>query len=303
MEFTVLGLGEVLWDLLPTGPQLGGAPTNFAYHASILGARAMVVTRVGNDDLGRAALDRFKGMRLPTESVQVDPSRPTGTVTVTLNEKGVAQYVFADDSAWDDLAVTDSAVAAASAVHAVCFGTLGQRTERSRKVIQHLVAAAPAGALKVFDVNLRLNFYSRDVIEQSMRLANVLKINDEELRVLTSMFSLQGNVRQRIEWFAYSFGFKTVVLTRGADGSLIHHDGRWSEMPPRPIRVLDTVGAGDAFAAGLAMGLLNGMELGELHHVAAEMARYVCSQCGGTPSMPDAFRRSLRTHCLREHDD
>jgi fructokinase len=293
VPFTVVGLGEVLWDLLPAGPQLGGAPTNFAYQAGALGARAMIVTRVGNDDLGRKVLERFGGMNLPTETVQVDPMRPTGTVTVKLNEHGVAQYVFPDDTAWEQLEVTNSALSAVAEANAICFGTLGQRNPVAREAIQELLAAAPADALKIFDVNLRLDFYSREVIEQSMRLSNVLKLNDEELGVLTEMFSLQGTVRQRIEWFVAIFGFKTVVLTSGSLGSLIYQEGRWSEAPPQLVRVVDTVGAGDAFAAALTMGLLGGMELGELHATAAEIALYVCSQAGGTPPLPEALRRKL----------
>jgi len=293
MSFTVVGLGEVLWDLLPAGPQLGGAPTNFTYQAGALGARAMIVTRVGNDDLGREVIERFIKMNLPLETVQVDPVRLTGTVTVTLNEKGVPQYGFAADTAWEQLALTDSALTAVSSANAICFGTLGQRSPVARKSIQQLVAAASADALRIFDINLRLNFYSREVIEQSMRLSNVLKLNDEELEVLTEMFSLQGNVRRRIEWFVRTFGFKTVVLTSGSLGSLIHQEGRWSEMPPQPVRVVDTVGAGDAFAAALTMGLLSGMDLGEVHAIAAEIARYVCSHPGAMPPMPEAIRRKF----------
>jgi fructokinase len=293
VTFVVVGLGEVLWDLLPAGPQLGGAPTNFTYQAAALGARAMMVTRVGNDDLGREVIERFRKMNLPSETVQVDPVRPTGTVTVALKENGVAQYAFPDDTAWDQLAATNSALSAVSGAHAVCFGTLGQRNPVARKSIQKLLAAAPADALKIFDINLRLDFYSRDVIEHSMRLANVLKLNDEELVVLTAMFSLQGNARRRIEWLVRTFGFRTVVLTSGSLGSLICHEGRWSEAPPQWVRVADTVGAGDAFAAALTMGLLNGLHLGEVHALSAEMACYVCSQPGATPTMPEAFRRKF----------
>jgi fructokinase len=290
VSFAVVGLGEVLWDLLPTGPQLGGAPTNFTYHAAALGARALMVTRIGDDDLGKEVIKRFQQMDLSRETMQVDPTRPTGTVGVTLDEKGVAHYTFAEDAAWEHLAPTNVALQAVRGAQAVCFGTLGQRAETSRRAIQQLVAAASADALKIFDVNLRLDFYSREVIEQSMRLSNVLKLNEEELAVLTAMFSLQGSVRQRIEWLVRAFGFKLVVVTRGSSGSLIHQEGRWSELPPQPVRVVDTVGAGDAFAAALTMGLLAGMTLDEMHVMAAEAARYVCSHRGATPPLPRALR-------------
>lgn len=293
MTSTVVGLGEVLWDLLPTGSQLGGAPANFAYQAAALGAQAMVVTRVGDDDLGRAVVSRFGQLSLARDTVQIDPTRPTGTVAVTLDGRGVAHYAFAEDTAWDHLDVTGIALQAVRGAHAVCFGTLGQRNPVARNSIQQLVAAAPADALRIFDINLRLDFYSREVIEQSMHLSNVLKLNDEELAVLTAMFSLQGTVRQRIEWLVRAFDFKTVVLTSGPLGSLIYQEGRWSEVPPQSVKVVDTVGAGDAFAAALTMGLLSGMGIGEVHAIAAEMARFVCSQPGGTPPMPESFRRKL----------
>jgi fructokinase len=294
MTFTVVGLGEVLWDLLPSGPQLGGAPTNFSYHAAALGARAMVVTRIGDDDLGREVIKRFTQINLPRETVQIDPARPTGTVAVTLTESGVPHYTFAEDAAWEQLAATNVALQAVRGAHAVCFGTLGQRGAISRNAIQQLVAAAATDALKIFDINLRSDFYSRDVIEESMRLSNVLKLNDEELTVLTAMFSLHGDVRQRIEWLVRTFGFKVVAVTSGAMGSLIHQEGRWSELPPQPIQAVDTVGAGDAFAAALIMGLLARMTLDQVHVTAAEVARFVCLQRGATPPLPKAFRNRFQ---------
>lgn len=301
MAFNVVGVGEVLWDLLPAGPQLGGAPTNFTYLAAALGARAMIVTRVGNDDLGREVLRRFTQRELPRDTVQIDPARPTGTVAVTLDENGVPHYTFAEDAAWEQLEVTNAALQAVRGAHAVCFGSLGQRSAISRQAIQQLVAAAPADALKIFDVNLRLSFYSREVLEESMRLSNVLKLNDEELEVLTPMFSLHGDVRERIERLARIYGFKVVALTRGASGSLIHQDGCWSELPPQPVQVVDTVGAGDAFSAALTMGLLARMTLEEVHVIAADVARYICSQRGATPSLPDVFRRKFESTASLVH--
>ncbi len=293
MTFTVVGLGEVLWDLLPAGPQLGGAPTNFTYHSAALGASATVVTRVGDDDLGRQVIRRFTEMNLPWETVQIDPARPTGTVTVTLNDNGTPHYTFAEDAAWERLAETNEALEAVRRAHAICFGTLGQRSATARRTIQRLIAAAPSEALRIFDINLRRDFYSREVIEESMRLSNVLKLNKEELAVLTAMFSLQGDDRQRLEWLTRTFGFKVVALTKGSSGSLIHQEGIWSELPSQQIQVVDTVGAGDAFAAALTMGVLSRRRLAEVHKFAAEVARYVCSQKGATPLLPDAFRNAL----------
>jgi fructokinase len=293
VTFTVVGLGEVLWDVLPTGPQLGGAPANFAYHAAALGARAMMVTRVGDDALGMEVIKRFTQMNLPGDTVQVDPDRPTGTVAVTLDEKGAPHYTFAEDVAWEHLRATTVALQAVRGAHAVCFGTLAQRSRISRKAIQQLAAAVPPDSLKIFDINLRLDYYSREVIEESMWLANVLKLNDEELAVLTTMFSLRGDARRRIEELVRRFGFKIVVVTYGPSGSLIHQEGRWLEVPPQAVQVVDTVGAGDAFTAALTMGLLRKIDLSEVHAIAAEIARYVCSQLGATPSIPEAFRTKL----------
>jgi len=280
--------------MLPSGPQLGGAPANFAYHAAALGARAMMVTRVGEDDLGSEVLRRFRRANLSSETLQIDPTRPTGTVSVTLDEKGIARYTFSDEAAWDALAATEAAREAVRRAHALCFGTLAQRSSVSRKTVQQLLAAAPTNALKIFDVNLRLHFYSREVVEESMHLANVLKMNDEELSVMTALFSLQGDVRQRIEALVRAFGFKVVALTRGASGSLVHQDGQWSELFAHSDQFVDTVGAGDAFAAALAMGLLVHMPLRETHYIAAKLASYVCSQHGATPPLPPGFREKFQ---------
>ena len=186
MTFAVVGLGEVLWDLLPTGSQLGGAPANFAYHAAALGARATMVTRVGNDDFGREVIRRLTQAKLPPETVQVDPARPTGTVTTTLDDEGVARYTLAEEAASEQLVLTDATLQAVRAAHAVCFGTLGQRSASARKAIQQLLAAAPADAVNIFDINLRLNFYSHELIDESMRLSNSLKMNDEGKRHTTN---------------------------------------------------------------------------------------------------------------------
>jgi fructokinase len=293
MSFTVIGIGEVVWDLLPAGPQLGGAPTNFACHAQSLGANALVVTRVGNDRLGRDVLEHFKAMNVSEATVQVDDEFPTGTVTVSLSGQGVAQFTIHEYAAWDRITVTKSALEAVRQADAVCFGSLAQRTPASRVAIQQLVAAASGDALRLFDINLRQNFYSLEVIEPSLRLANVLKLNQEELSILTGMFSLQGDVRQQMEGLSDAFGLKVVVLTCGPSGSLIYQDGHWSEQSPQPISVVDTVGAGDAFTATLTMGLLNNRSLSEIHALAAKAAQYVCSRAGATPALPEALRREF----------
>jgi fructokinase len=291
MSFQVVGIGEVLWDLFPAGPQLGGAPANFAYHAHALGARAQVLTRIGRDSFGRDILERFKAMDLPLETVQLDDAAPTGTVTVRLNGDGVPHFVIHENVAWDRLEITDSARAAVASADAICFGSLAQRQPLSRASIQQLVGASSSNALRVFDINLREQFYSRDVIEQSLVLANVVKLNDGELSVLNSLFQLGTSPQQQMEQMARHFGLRLVALTRGPKGSLLYQHGRWSQQPPPPVQVVDTVGAGDSFTAALVMGLLAEMDLDAVHAAAAEVAGYVCTQAGATPALPPELRQ------------
>jgi fructokinase len=289
MRFKIVGIGEVLWDLLPAGPQLGGAPANFAYHANALGAHACVVTRVGDDDFGREIRRRFEEQDIADGTVQVDDAVPTGTVTVKLSDQGIPNYVIHENVAWDHLAVTPSALKGIREADAICFGSLAQRGEISRAAIQRLVAAAPADALRVFDINLRQNYFSGEVIEQSLRLANVLKLNDAELPILAQMFGLAGSTRHQIELLAQKFSLQLVALTRGPAGSLLFNAGQWSDCPSVPIKIVDTVGAGDSFTAALVLGLLQKMELNEINALADEVARYVCSCTGATPPLPKSI--------------
>jgi fructokinase len=285
MSFKVLGIGEALWDLLPSGPQLGGAPANFACHARALGAEAYIVTRVGADDYGRAIAESFRKMQIAGGLLQVDEIAATGTVAVTLSADGIPHFVIQENVAWDKLTATREALNAVREADAICFGSLAQRTEFARGSIQRLVAAASAHSLRVFDVNLRQDFFSKGVIERSLQLANVLKLNDGELKVLAQMFGLGGSVHQQIESLAKHFGIGVVALTRSPLGSLLFRGGQWSDCVSAPVEVIDTIGAGDAFTAALVMGLLRKMELGQINALADEVARYVCSCAGATPPL------------------
>jgi fructokinase len=242
-----------LWDLLPSGPQLGGAPANFAYHARQFGATAQVVTRVGNDDLGRRAIERFEQMDIDGGTVQVDSHLPTGTARVVLGSDGTPQFNIVDGVAWDFLELTDPALQAVRNANAVCFGTLAQRTRPAGLVIQQLVEASPVNALRVFDVNLRQGYYNREVIEQSLAAANVLKMNDQELIVLSARLGLPGTVQQIVAELAERFELELVAVTRAEQGSLLYRHGTWSELPGRKMAIADTVGAGDSFTAALVM--------------------------------------------------
>jgi fructokinase len=291
MSFKIIGIGEVLWDLFPASRQLGGAPANFAYHAHALGVRAQIITRVGNDHLGREILQRLEGMGLAGPNVQIDECAPTGTVTVALSGNGIPEFTIHEGVAWDQINATQSALSAVREADAVCFGSLAQRNEISRQAIQRLVAAATAGAWRIFDINLRQNFYNRDSIEHSLKLANVLKLNGSELPIVARMFGIEGSDRQVIEALTKRFSLNLVALTRGADGSLLYQGGRWSEQAAVKVLIKDTVGAGDSFTAALCLGLLGGMDLDDINVAASTIAAHVCGCDGATPQLPDEFRR------------
>jgi fructokinase len=287
-NLNIVGVGEVLWDLLLTGTQLGGAPANFAYHAHALGAQVNVITRVGNDDYGREIIHRFDEMGIPDTTVQIDHAAPTGTAKVSLSDDGLAYFTIQENVAWDHIAVTAEALLAAQNAHAICFGSLAQRNEISRTTILRLVEATPVRALRVFDINLRQKFYSRGVIEQSLHLANVLKLNSDELSTLAEMFRLAGSTKNQITQLGETFNLQLIALTRGANGSLLYKKEarRWSDRLSRTVKVVDTVGAGDSFTAALVLGLLRQMDLDEINSIANDVARYVCSQAGATPTLP-----------------
>jgi fructokinase len=286
MGRNILAMGEVLWDMLPSGRQLGGAPANFACHARALGAEARLVTRVGGDDLGREILERLTRQGLPTDTVEVDPDAPTGTVAVELGPDGQPRFTIVEDVAWDRIEGGSAAFSAAASADTVCFGSLAQRHRISREAIRSIVTTARAGALRVFDVNIRPPFQSRDVIAISLEMAGVLKLNDQELPMLAAIFGLDGGVRAQVEGLARRFALSLVALTRGAGGSLLYRAGDWSDHPGEPTTVCDTVGAGDAFTAVLTVGLLKGRPLDEINRRANLVAAYVCSQPGATPPLP-----------------
>jgi len=291
----VIGIGEILWDLLPAGKQLGGAPANFAYHAHALGADALVVSRVGQDALGRAILDRLAGLGLRTDGIGVDPAAPTGTVTVALDAQGVPTFTIHENVAWDLISAAPAARAEAARAAAICFGSLAQRHPVARAVIREFVGSVPAAAWRVFDINLRQHYYSREIIEDSLRAANVLKLNDAELPVVAHLCNLTGDESRLLAALAGRYGLRVVALTKGAAGSTLWVDGALIRRPAAPVaRVVDTVGAGDAYTAALVMGLLAGHAPERIVDEAHRLAAHVCAQPGATPPVPaelcDLFR-------------
>jgi fructokinase len=282
---TVVGLGEILWDVFPDGPRFGGAPANFACHAAQLGAQAFMVSAVGQEELGTKALKALQDKGVETSHV-TRSEFPTGIVTVQLDEAGKASYVFASNTAWDHLEWTEELKSLADQTDAVCFGSLGQRSEESRRTIQRFVeAVSPETAIRIFDINLRPPFFSDDVILESLQLANVLKLNDDELPILSAMCGVQGSETEQMQELSRRYGLKLVALTRGERGAVLIQEEEISEHPGVPTKVADTVGAGDAFTAALAMGLLNQEPLDAINQRASRIAAFVCSQPGATPEI------------------
>lgn len=287
----VTATGEVLWDILPEGKHLGGAPANFVYFANALGAEGLLVSRVGADELGDETLRRLNQLGIGSEGVTCDSEHETGKATVALDGAGVPRFTINEPAAWDFIAVSDAVQARVAKSAAVCFGTLGRRHSVSRASIRALVSSVPKTALRVFDVNLRRPFYSKELLDEGLELANVLKLNDEELAILSEMYGLSGSETARLYQLRDRFELRVVTLTKGAAGSVVIDGQRVSQHPAVPTVIKDTVGAGDAFTAALVIGLLRRDHLDALHAHAARLAAYVCSQAGATPPVPPEFRR------------
>jgi fructokinase len=293
-NYTIVGLGELLWDLLPSGKQLGGAPANFAYHAQALGANSAVVSAVGDDDLGHELRDRLAERGLNLDCLATDPSHPTGTVTVEVDGEGKPQYTIHEDVAWDFIPWTKEMNQLAERCHAVCFGSLAQRSPTSAATVKTFIDATRPDCLRVFDINLRQHYYNADIIRHSLNLATILKINDEELPVVGELLSLGHEERKILDALVNEYDLDAIALTRGGAGSLIHtrseqvgHGG----FPPE--RIADTVGAGDSFTAAMVMGLLMDHDLGAICAHANRLASFVCTQEGAMPRLPEALKAAV----------
>lgn len=288
-SFTAIGLGELLWDVLPDKKMLGGAPANFAYHFSSLGGHGIPVSRIGDDALGREALAILKKHDVPTTHISIDLNHPTGTVNASIDDQGVATYTFPDDVAWDFLTFDDTTMPLAEKVDAICFGTLAQRSEVSREAIRSFLTAAPQ-ALKIYDINLRQDFFTPERIQASLDLADILKINDEELATVSGMFSLPAGEEAALRALMEAHDLKLTVLTRGGEGSLILSPDDRSELPGQPTTVVDTIGAGDSFTAAMALAILRGLDLNAINEYATQVAAHVCAHAGAMPPMSASLR-------------
>lgn len=276
---TIVGAGEILWDVYPDGPRFGGAPANFAGSSAALAShhdQVFIVSAVGSDKLGNDALKALVGYHVQTKAVQQNEFE-TGNVQVTLDSAGVATYEFATNSAWDNLVWNDQLAALANDCDAVCFGTLGQRSPASQAVLQKFVAATSSGALRVLDINLRDPFWDADCILQSLELANVLKMNEDELPVIADIIKLAGSPEQQLKELAKRYSLSTVALTKGPEGATVWQNGHIHNQPATAAEVVSTVGAGDAFTAALVRGLLDKHSIEDTVRSAIKTASEVCA--------------------------
>ncbi len=289
-SYTIAGIGEILWDVLEDSEQLGGAPVNFAYHAGELGASSYPVSTVGDDARGRKALLELARRGVNCQHITTRENGTTGYVQATVDQDGIASYVFPDDVAWDNLTLGSTSLELAAKVDAVCFGSLAQRSPISRRAIHTFLQLTGADTLKIFDLNLRQHFYTPEIIRTSLSIANVLKLNDDELLRIRELEQLQGDTLAVMQALVHRFDLQLAVLTRGCNGSLLISPQQVSDHLGFPAEVEDTIGAGDAFTAATAIGLLRGLPLAAINDHANRVAAYVCSKKGAMPPLPTTFR-------------
>lgn len=282
----VLGIGELLWDILPTGKRAGGAPVNVVYHASHLGAKGYAISAVGKDELGDELLGDLDKHKIDYIIPRVD--YPTGTVDVKL-KNGTPTYNITEDVAWDFIPITNSMLELVSKADAIAFGTLAQRNKISQETICKLLQTAPSTAIKYYDINLRQNYYSKDLIVRLLKLSSIIKINDEELEVVKEMFSLGDmSEKQVANWFMEHFDLSHFILTAGSRFSSIYSsDGLVSTIKTPKVKVADTVGAGDSFSGAFLGAFLNGYTLVEAHRKAVNVSAFVCKNHGAWPDYED----------------
>ncbi|MCM1336868.1 MAG: carbohydrate kinase [Candidatus Amulumruptor caecigallinarius] len=287
MKKYVVGMGEALWDVLPEGKKIGGAPANFAYHVSQFGLDSCVVSAVGDDPLGHEIIDNFtaKGLNFMIDVVPY----PTGTVQVEVDPAGIPQYDIKENVAWDNIPCTDKLLELASQTRAVCYGSLAQRNVVSRNTINAFLDAMPGeqDVLRVFDVNLRQGFYTKEILCESMQRCNILKINDEELVTVSRMFGYPGIDLQDKCWILLGkYNLKMLILTCGINGSYVFTPGNVSFQATPKVEVADTVGAGDSFTAAFIASVLRGKSIPEAHETAVRTSAYVCTCPGAMPKLP-----------------
>lgn len=290
MNEIVVGMGEALWDVLPEGKKIGGAPANFAYHVSQFGLPSCVVSAIGDDALGKEIIENFTSKGL--DQLIAEVPYPTGTVQVEIDQTGIPLYDIKENVAWDNIPYTEHLDALAKRTKAVCFGSLAQRNVVSRNTINHFLDTMPKDddSLIVFDVNLRQGFYNKEILCKSMQNCNILKINDEELITVSRMFGYPGIDLQDKCWILLGkYNLKMLILTCGINGSYVFTPGNVSFQPTPKVEVADTVGAGDSFTAAFIASILKGKSVTEAHSIAVKTSAYVCTQKGAMPILPPEY--------------
>jgi len=279
----IIGIGELLWDVLPEGKKLGGAPCNFVYHAQKQGAVGVVLSAIGDDTNGKEILEILKAKKISAELIQVN-KKPTSTVDIALNAEGVPEYTIHQDVAWDFMVLNDDTLKAVSESDIICFGSLAQRNSTSRKTIEKILNHSRPETLLVYDINLRQDFYSKEIIERSLQLCNVLKLNEDELPVVCELLEVKAKSEDgQILELIKAYNLKLVAYTKGSEGSLLMTSSEKSYLPTPKVKVKDTVGAGDSFTATMIVGFANGKPLKELHQKAVKISAFVCTQDGAMP--------------------
>ena len=285
----VVGLGEALWDVLPEGKKLGGAPSNFAFHAGQFGLNSIAVSALGEDQLAEETVQQLEEKKLNYCMPRVP--YPTGTVQVALDEEGVPTYDIKENVAWDNIPFTDEVKHVAENTRAVCWGSLAQRNATSRETIYSFLDTTPNDCMKIFDINLRQNFYTKEVICESLKRCNVLKINDEELVTIGRMFGYPGlDIENKCWLILGKYNLDMLVLTCGVNGSYVFTPGAMSFQETPKVEVADTVGAGDSFTGTFCAAILAGLPVAEAHRHAVEVSAFVCTQNGAMPQVPDTLK-------------
>ncbi|MDJ0621890.1 MAG: carbohydrate kinase [Desulfocapsaceae bacterium] len=284
--FTMVGIGEVLWDILPQGKQLGGAPANFACHASQLGNNGVIFSSVGKDSLGTEILEVLDKKNVG-HIISVQDKYPTGTVSVELDSEGAPTYTIHEDVAWDHIRLEKQHKKFTEKADVICYGSLACRHDDSAKSIFECIEATPSTCIRLFDVNLRQDYYDQETILKLLEAATVLKLNDEELLVVAHFLDISGSETTLLQLIRHTFDLDLIILTKGEHGSrLFSRELGDSILKGQQVKVVDTIGAGDSFAGAVATGLCLDMPLEKIHQFADNVAAYVCSQAGATPELP-----------------
>lgn len=285
-EYVMVGIGELLWDVFQEEKKLGGAPANFAHHVSQLGHRGVVVSGVGTDEQGEALLLALQDKGVDSVINRVE-QYPTGEVIVSTDQYGGPRYTISADTAWDNIKLDERHEKLATMVDVVYFGTLAMRNQASASAIEKFEGMLGSTCIRLFDLNMRQEFYSKSIVEKLLEKATVVKLNEEELITLAHFFHLFGSETTMLEQLETSFNLDLIMLTKGAEGSRLF-SSRYGDsiIHGIPIEVIDSVGAGDSFAAAVAVGLCQRMDLQDTHLFAKRVATYVCQQRGATPQLP-----------------